>query len=276
MGTDTPPLPLPLQFTLGQAVYLTGEDHLRVRSLNSAAGVTLAVEGRQFTVDNVFKPFRERHVPNTNRTAATSTFHLGEGWLVDLQVRASGGTPRRGECFVVVELIRGFTGDVQPATTLIQGYVLDTSSRAWPASPLELSTEGPGNLRTITGTDPGAGVEITETVPTNARWRLIGMGVNLVTDATAGNRTVTISVDGGGTAFAAAIASLAQTATQTTPYFFAEYGVVTAVAQVLVMVPLPTSVLLSQGGRIKTLTIGLVAGDNWGAPTYEVEEWIED
>lgn len=276
MGAPDAPLVLPLQFTLGQAVYLTGEDHLRVRSFNSASGVTLAIEGRQFTVDNAFKAFRERHVPNTNRTAATSTFHLGEGWLVDLQVRASGGTPRRGECFVVVEVIRGFTGDVQPTTTLIQGYVCDTSNRAWPASPLELSTEGPGNLRSIVGTDPAAGIEIIETVPTNARWRLVGMRAVLVTDATVANRTVSLVFDDGVNAFTATIASIAQTASQTNPYFFAEYGVITAVALVVVMVPLPTSVLIPQGGRIRTLTGGIVAGDNWAAPTYEVEEWIED
>lgn len=260
----------------GRGLFLTGEDHLRLRSLNSAAGVTLAIEGRILRSDGVLSMLRDSHVPATDRSATTKLFRLTEGWLVDLQVRAVAGTPRRGQCFVVVELVRGFTGDVQPITTLIQGYICDTSNRAWPGSPLELSTEGPGNLRSIAGTDQAANVDISETVPTNARWRIVSIDATLVADATVANRQVAMIIDDGTTQLMRTLASVAQTASQTVVYCFAEFGVFTAVAGLIIPVPLPTGLILLQGWRITTFTVLRQAGDNWGAPRLAVEEWIED
>lgn len=269
--------PIPIAQALsGRGLFLTGEDHLRIRSLNSATGVTLAIEGRILRTDGVLSMLRDSHVPATDRSATTKLIRLTDGWLVDLQVRAVAGTPRRGQCYVVVEIVRGFTGDVQPITTLIQGYICDTSNRAWPASPLELSTEGPGNLRTITGTNQAAGAELSETVPTNARWRLIALRATLVASAAAANRVVQLVLDDGTSIFMGTISSVTQTAAQTQIYNAAEYGVVNAVTLVGIPLPLPTSIVLAQASRIRTVTAALDVGDDWAAPIYTVEEWIED
>ena len=77
------------------AFFFTGEDHLRLTSFNSSASVALSVEGRFLALDGRIESFVERHVPATDRTSATSNFPRGAGWLLNVQVRASGDTPRR-------------------------------------------------------------------------------------------------------------------------------------------------------------------------------------
>lgn len=259
-------------------LFVTGEDRLRLTSFNSAAGVTLTIEGRVYLAGHGLRPFRERHVPNTDRTTANTVFQVGEGWIVDVHVRADAGTPRRGQCFVVLELVRGaVNGAVQPLATLLQGYVTDTQRRGWPGSPLELSTEGPGVLLSVTGADPAAGVEISETIPANARRELLAVRFVLVADATAISRSVTLAIDDGANIFYSGASHDAQTASQTLTYS-AGAGITAArvPAALHVEIPLPNRVRLSAGFRFRTVTGNLQAGDNFGAPQYLVEEWIED
>lgn len=256
--------------------YVTGEDALRVTSWNSAAGVALSVEGRLLDFRGRAGAFAERHVPNTDRTAASSLFRLGEGWLQNVQLRASAGTPRRGQCFVLLELVRGLTGAVIPLATLAQGYVTDTQRRSWPGSPFELSTEGPGVVRSITGSDPAAGAEFTETVPANTRWRVISLLVSLVTSATVASRLPLFYVDDGATTVFVAAPSATQAASSTVSYLLSGIGVHGSLGGVMgVSLPLD-DFYLSAGYRLGATTFSLQVGDNYGAPQLHVEEWIED
>jgi hypothetical protein len=221
-------------------------------------------------------PIAEVHTPNSDRTAATSLFSLAQGFLVGLQVRASAGAPRRGQVFVIVDLVRGRLGALQPLGVLLQGYVQDTTVLAWPGSPIIASPEGPGFTRLVTGTNPGAGIEIIETVPTNARWRLLSIAASLVTDATVTNRLPSLVLDDGASIYARIPAAAVQVASLTTLYTWAVGAVNNAVATSVSAAPAPQGVMLMGGHRIRTLTANIAGGDDWGAPVYVVEEWIED
>jgi len=258
-------------------LFITGEDRLRVTSFNAAAGVTLAVEGRVFLAGHGLRAFAERHVPATDRTTSSTSFAIGEGWLLDVTIRASGGTPRRGQCFAIVELVRGsVNGAVQPLAVLAQGYVTDSQRRGWPLSPIELSTEGPGVLRSITGTDPAANVEISETVPTNARWLIHAIRFTLTTDATPANREVSLTFDDGALVFARVPSRVTHTASLAIGYSAYRDAALEAVAQDTERsIRLPW--LLLQGGhRVNTVTTNRQVTDNYSAPQLLVEEWIED
>jgi len=268
--------PLTPRLAGGSRVYLTGEDHLRLTSFNSAAGVALAIEARYLDLDGRLIPSADRHVPNTNRTTASSIIGLGEGWLVDVVVRASAGTPRVGQCFVILELVRGLTGAVAPLAVLAQGYVTDTSRFGYPGSKVRASIDGPGVLRSITGTNPAAGAEISESVPANARWRPLSIDFVLVTDATVANREVVLRINDGATPVAEVNTGVSQTATQTRRYSFTrnvQRG--TPTASTTITAPMP-DVWLPENFILTTLTAGLVAGDDFGGPMLLVEEWIED
>jgi len=257
------------------AFYFTGEDHLRLSSFNSAAGVTIGVRGRVLRPDGSLEVFTGSHVPNTDRTIATQSFARAEGWLLDAEIFVTAGSPRRGQCFVVLEVVRGFTGAVFPLAALIQGYVTDTQRRGWPGSPLENSIDGAGAVRTIEGTDPGAGAEISESVPAGARWRLLALVANLVTAVAAANREVELVFDDGtASIFMRAQSGLTQTASLTRQYSWYFGAARAAIATVpTVTVPIPDITLIA-GQRIRTVTENLQAADDWGVPRYIVEEWI--
>lgn len=258
------------------AFYFTGEDHLRLSSFNSAAGVTIGVRGRVLRVDGSIEVFSESHVPNTDRTIATANFARGEGWLLDAEIFVTAGTPRRGQCFVVLEVVRGFTGAVFALSTLIQGYVTDTQRRGWPPATLAMSTEGPGVIRSITGTDPAPGSESSETVPTNARWRVLAWTTTLDTGGVVANREPELVFDDGVTIFMRAPSGQSQTASTARNYSCYPYAArFTLVNGITIPIPIP-DVHLAGGFRVRTVTANLQAADNWAAPQLLVEEWIED
>lgn len=255
---------------------LTGEEFLRVASFGSLAGVELAVRSRYIDDAGAVIPSADRHVPNSDRTIATSFHPLGCGRLIGVDVFASSGSPRRGQVFVVVDLIRGGSSAGTIAQNLLQGYATDTSRLAWPHTLNEPSASGKGVLRSITGTDPAAGVEIVETAPANARWLVHAIRFSLVASAAVANREVALVLDDGANIFARVPSRVTQTAGQTIAYTAMRDAALEAVAQDTErLIRLPWLEL--QGGmRFRTITTAIDVGDNYSAPQYLVEEWIED
>jgi len=256
--------------------YFAGDDQLRVTSWNSLASVAVVVTGRFVHADDArIEPFSELHTPATNRTAASSTYTRARGWLTDLSVLVTGATPQRGQTFVRVDVVRGQGANAIPLSTLLQGYVTATQRLAYPGSPIVDSLTGPGTLRSITGTDPAAGLEISETVPTGARWRFASLRAALVTDATVANRNASLNFDDGTNIYAAAAVNFNQAASLTFVHHFVAVGQSFAQTSTQVMVSTPANLVLAAGHRFRTVTSAIVAGDNWGAPQYAVEEWLE-
>lgn len=258
------------------AWFFTGEDALRLRVFNSASGVTVALEGRMMTPDGCVRPFAHELTPATDRTESTVLCRLGEGFLLNVGLRASAGTPRVGQCFATVEVVRGSTGAVTTLGALISGYVTDTSRLPWPGSPARSSVEGPGVIRLVTGTDPAAGAEISETVPTNAKWRLVALRAALVTDATVANRTLSLLIDNGSSVFFHIGDGFTQTAGLNVSHVFSVGAGAYGNSNGAVQGWLPTDAFLMGGYRIRTSTSNLQAADDLSSPHMLVEEWIED
>lgn len=275
MPTDTPVLRLPaLAGDVG--VWSTGEDFLRVTSFSADADTVVNL-GIRFQNHDRQTPqvYGERHVPNTDRTAATSDFPLATGWLQGLTVTAGTGAPLRGQTFVRVDLMRGRGASATILQTLVQGYVSAQNRRAWPPAQLESALEGPGALRSIAGTNPAANTEISETVPTAARWRPLALSFELVTDATAANREVAIVIDDGTTTLFTSPSGFTQTASFTRRYSAAAAGAQTAPAQGTDRQILLPALVLPAGSRIRTVTTNLQAGDDYSAPQLLIEEHLE-
>lgn len=256
-------------------VYLTGEDNLRLTTIGALAGAVVAIEGRLVKTDGTVTAFAERHDPNSNYTAKSTIHNLGDGVLTHVHVRVQTGTALRGHVFGVLEIVRGFSGAIQPLGTLLQGYVTANARLAWPGSPIESSTAGAGRLRSITGTDPAANVEISETVPAGVRWRLLSFKATLAADANVANRQPGLIIDDGVNVIWNMNTNAGQTAGATWVYVWADIGQSLAgQPSVALNYPLPPLVLPA-GSRIRTSTSLLQVGDNWSAPQYLVEEFIE-
>jgi hypothetical protein len=210
------------------------------------------------------------HTTNADRTLATSTIPITDV-PVRLVVSTDETSVSRGECYVKVSI----RAEGVVIALLGCGYITDTSTIEWPGGLNEGSTQGPGLIRTITGTDPAAGVEISETVPTGALWRLKLIRNTLVTDATVASRVEHLLFDDGANILWESDNVSAQAASLTITQSFSEAGVRVATSVGNVVNSIPPDNRLAAGYRIRTLTNLLKAGDNFGPPQYEVEEWIE-
>lgn len=138
---------------------------------------------------------------------------------------------------------------------------------------------GSGTMRLILGTQPGAGAEVSETVPAGKIWRVVAFLVSLVTNATVATRTAEFAIDdGSGNIFSWGQPQLAQSASLTFPYILAA-GVNPAFPPSgvrqgnSVHVATPGLSYLLPGYRIRTVSTNLQAGDQYGQPKYQVEEW---
>ena len=256
-------------------LYVAGEDNLRLRSLNSLTGVRLTCSGRIRGSDGVIRPFSFDHVANTNRTIGSTIAAVGEGWIVNLRVAVAAAAPLIGQTWAIVELVRGFTGASEVNGTLTSGYVTTNQPIAWPGSPMRGTLEGPGVMRSIAGTNPAANVEWSETVPTGARWQIISLTNVLVTDANVANRFPQLIIDDGAANVYQCDPAAAHAASITRIY---NAGQGTARLDSVSNSPqwaLPDDVTLLAGFRIRSATVNLQAGDNWGAPQLLVREWLE-
>lgn len=265
-----------LQIASPSAFYCTGEEFLRVTSFGSLASIELAIRSRFLLRDGGIVASADRHIPTSNRTAASTEIQLAAGWLLGAEVHATSGSPRRGQLFVIVDVIRGSGAGATVVQTLLQGYATDTSRLAWPGSPILSSIDGSGVLRSVAGTDPAANTEISETVPTNARWRLHAARFPLVTDANAANREVSVTFDDGVNVLCRVPSRVTHVASTTITYsLFRDSALETVAQDTERTIRLPWLDL--QGGmRWNTVTTNRQVGDDYSAPRYLVEEWIED
>lgn len=258
---------------------VTGEDNLRIEGWNSKAGVALEVSYRFADLKGKITP--ERHVvPLTaDRVVTERDVKLGEGYLVNLAVFAVGAAPLTGQTFVCIKLIRGLTGATIVLGLLLGGYVTAEQGLGWPGSPIGSSLDGEGVLRPITGTDPAAGVNISETVPTGARWQLFSLAADFFTDATAGVREVLLTIDDSGALYhLASIQPFQQAPSTSRRYCWATgmpLGTSLGVQNLATLAGLPSPCYLLAGHRVQTYVANFAAGDNWGPPTFLAREWLE-
>lgn len=249
---------------------------LVVRSWNSLSGLVLAVVGRFLDAKGQLRTFEFGHTPNTDRSQAESTYALTAAQLIDFAVVPKTGTPRRGQCYVTVGLAVRTRPTTEYYQVLAKGYVTAEGGLLWPGGLYLDSVEGPGLLRSVLGTNPAAGAEITEAVPTNARWRLRGLSALLTTDVTVPVRTAIFVLDDGAIPLLRFPSATTQAASVNRTYNLAEYSYQPAAVLDQIFLPVPSRLYLFQGWRILTSTANLVAGDNWAAPQMMVEEWIEE
>lgn len=274
--TRPPELAFERQISVSPALaYIGREDGIWVASRSSAA-VTVAVRGLYLRPDGEVVPFELNHATSSDRGLTSSVAAVGEGFLISVYALESTSSVRIGTLFVRVGLSRGITAQRFDHSVLCQGYVARDTAVAWPNSPMSNSVDGRGLVRYITGTDPAAGAEISEEVPTFALWRVMGVSAQLVTDATVANRRPRLVLDDAGTRLLTeSPATAAQAASLTRDYFWQQnMPHETNLTTTAIIAGVPTFAFLRPGDRIRTITENLQTGDNWGAPTLWIEEWI--
>jgi hypothetical protein len=256
-------------------LYIGPNEHLVVDTWSSTAPAALAIVARVLTPGGEVHTSRWSHTPNTDRSRATTYHALPEGFLLAVIVDATGAAYRRGHCWCQVGIQVGGAATGVPHAQLISDYVTGAARLAWPGGQLRSSVEGPGLLRSITGTDPPAGSEICETVPTGARWRLLSMYFTFLTGGTVANRFVTLAFDDGTNVFGRTSANYIHTAGIEVIYAAltnTQRGDIGALIGIPLAIP---GQELSAGWHLRTVTGNFQVSDDFSVPQLLVEEWIE-
>lgn len=254
-------------------VYMQPDDILMVGITALSTGRLVTFRGRFLDTQGNIKPFE--FTPNVTITRARQffTFPLAEGFLLSINAFTLSGTNNWGDTHAAAMISRKGAALTDTAMTLFAGYLTFQNPLGWPEGGIHQGVEGPGNIRIITGTDPIAGAEMSETVPLGAIWRLMSLRIQLVTSAVAGNRVVQAEFDdGAGNVFGRATPSAVQAASLTFDYTIGSANALGSGAGGNVGISMSDNVRLPPGSRIRTKTSLLDVGDNFGAPVYIVEE----
>ena len=121
--------------------------------------------------------------------------------------------------------------------------------------------------------DPAAGAEVAVTVPGRAAWRVLSVLVALVADATPVVRRPALVLDDQTTTYLTIPSAADQANTTTVTYNWSEllgYSIAdaTGLRQAMGM----QGLTVQPGHRLRTVTTGLQAGDNYGRPVLLVHE----
>ncbi len=253
--------------------YLRPFQRYEIHSWCSVAGITLSIPGLILTPSGSVQEIAEIHEPNADRSEASDLFFLPEGFLLHLQVSVKAGALLPGECFVTVHIVRGLAGASVRVSTLFADYVTPLVSPTYPVSGINQSVSQTGAVKSITGTDPIAGAEISETVPVNARWLLHTLQLELVTAVGGANRTITLKITDGANTILQCASTTVIPPSQTWCLCYSVNGIPEVTIGTLITLSIPPLPLLP-GYTIITDTANLIAGDNYAAPQLFVEEWL--
>jgi hypothetical protein len=256
---------------------VTGEDNLRVRAWNSSDGSPYAITGRIRLDDGTLQVFTHTITPTSDRAANEYLFPLGTGFVLNVTVESLDATVARGECYVSLELVRGFSGAIATLGTLAANYVAGALPLAWPGTAVENPLEGRGAYSVIPGAPPGPGAQLSYTVPAHARWHLHQLYCRLTANGVVGvRRAILQGSDAAAQQRWVSVAPYQQNALEVVDYTW-----MPGMAHETTLLPgtttagLPWPHELIPGSILQTFVAGGTGGDAWGAPILCIEEWID-
>src|SRR2546422_4520942 len=266
---------LPTRIPPPSPLYLTREDLLQIELYNSVTSAVISLGARFLRPDGVIVPVVQDFRPTNDRARNVFTLKLGEGYLLGLHF-GTGTVTQPGQAYALVTIIRAGFPLGTNLQTIVAGYVTTTQRPGWPITPPRDPRDGPGRLLFQQGTNPAPGTGVLVGVPTNARWELIMVNISLTTSATAANRLVNMQLQIAGGPVGEISEPAFQTATQTISHVWAQGIPAVAVAGgIRFNTGLPARPVLRAGDFFQISADNLQAGDDFTAPFFGVQEWID-
>ena len=256
-------------------VWIEHSDRLYVAAYSSVASLVITFSGYFRKMNGEIIEYAITVNPTSDRAVTEGNQHFGAGFLLSCVARLTSGNANRGQCYVRARVQRSTGSPLLALQDIVGGYVSDDFTPSFPYGKIEGPLEGQGMIRSITGTDPAAGAEISESVPAGARWILRGFVATLVTSGDVATRYVRWTLDDGTTIFNKSESGGTQTATLTRLYIANDMNFSTGTAPDIYVPWFIGGILMAAGYRLKTVTDNFQAADNWGAPQLSAEEWIE-
>lgn len=256
---------------------LTGADQLRVKAVTSAGSMTITVCARVLSRKSEVR----RHVftvaPANDYLVHTFDFPIGDGYLLDVNARASATGVPGTDTWCGLELIVGLSGEKQQVTTLAQGYITPNAPIFGPYGTWQTPLSGPGNIRSVLVSNPAAGADWSQAVTTGARWLVTSLRAIFTASAAAANRVIHIGFNDAVNQYYDNVVATAITAGQAAQ-IIAAAGVQASFSATSLeaVLPLPTPALMSGSFHVFSSTNNIQAADQWSAIVLNVIEWLDN
>lgn len=251
-------------FALG---YISKDDFLQVSILTSATTSGLQLAARILTPHQGLNYMTESLDGVSINTLTTQIYPLTEGFIESICVSNLGAGLEDGACFVCIALQRTSAASVAPHTILAQGFVTNELSVSWPPSPVRGVGGASGSAystpNSVGVSNPAAGADWTYTVPAGATYRLVSAFATLATSASVANRVPELIIDDGTHSLSGSLMASPQTAGVTDTYTWGSGLPLSAALSAANTAPLPQSLTLAAGWRVRTSTSGIQAADQW-------------
>lgn len=255
-------------------LYIQRDDQLFIRTRSSlAVHVNVAVR-LQLPEDGRVVPQLFDVVTVADRSEQLSIFGLAEGFALGVVAFSLDAALDEGAVYIEVGLIRGGAGLLARVQVFFAGYLGQGDALTWPHVTQEPAHVPPGRVRVIVGTNPAAGAESIETVPTGAHWLLYSWRIQLVTAVAVANRRLHLVLDDGGSILLDSACADTQAASLTRNYNAGLWGYAPIGVPPELYISAPNLIHLEGGFRIRTITENLQAADDYGAPVFQVVEML--
>jgi len=253
--------------------YVTQTQFLQILVFNAIANLTVTVYLQMLLPDGSISQNAWNLTPSTTRSQNGLNVPLAEGFILEVSVLS---TPQQAlnRTFCKISIISGSGGGINNSQVLCAGYLNKGTALSYPNGPLISMSDGAGAVVDVTGTTPGAGAEISETVPTGVIWTLKAFSFTLTASAAVANRFPNITVDDGANIVFATGQGSALAASGTFRFSFGDNTQAVGVFNNFVVLGFPSALRLMPGYRIRTSTTNLQAGDQYSAPQYLMQEWL--
>jgi hypothetical protein len=257
-------------------VYMGIDDQIQIFVSEALTPKTLNVQGRWLrAADGLIVPFQQAVAPTVAGGTALFTFRLGEGFLLSLTITNPSANISESSDFALAALSR--TGGLfgQAGQTLCAGHVGANKGTSFPLGGIVRPLDGPGYIRSITGTTPALGADISETVPSGARWELLAFQGALTASAVVANRQPWFVIDDGVNLLKRSLSTQATVASTTSTYYADNPGIAPQASTQSALWSTILPIMLAPGFRIRTITSAIDVGDQWTSPKYLVRQWTD-
>lgn len=256
------------------AAYVGKDDSLWIMCSNNAPS-TVTVNARFLMPSGEIKLNQWTIAFTLSRSAQFKQIQLTECFLLSVAVVSNTASSATNiSCYVAAIVSRLVPTAFNAAQSLCQGYSSGTMPISWPTGVNTTNVDCAGVPHVLVGGAPIAGAEISETVPANAKWKITSIQATFTTSATAGNRFPAVTLDDGTFTFGTYPACAGIAAASQFRYTWLVGALLGPGGENAQVGSIPAETFLMPGFRIRTLTTGLAAGDQWSAPTYLVQEWL--
>lgn len=256
--------------------YVDDNARLRVSVTSSVVPVTVAIHTRRGLPDGSTVP-AELTVTATQAYVTTQAdFEIGESLLYNVVALVKSGSVIVGNCYVTCDLVMGNQANPFVLAALIGRQVTQNQPAGWPGTPVQTSTETEPAVRYIQLTTPGPGQNIVQTVPTGARWEILGFTCTLTTDATPGNREILLTCASPGLIIGHFPQGFFLTPSSAQwAEWFANFPEISSSVFAVNASAYAQPLIMKAGAIIETQTQNLAAADQFNSVLLTVREWLE-